>query len=359
MFSRGSRTSGRHARDDRSRRREGGRDPGVSRSRPGRSLADEPEVAGERGQPEVAGQVPAEQAPADRAPAEQAPAEHARAAPRSGTPAGPYDLSQAPAGVTRLDLGSLKVPSVPGVEVRVQATQQGVVQQVFLVHGESALQLGAYAAPRTESIWDEVREEIRKSLSADGVTSEEVPGDYGTELRARVRTQQGPRDLRFVGVSGPRWLLRAVYNGPAALDPVAARPLAECLRGVVVDRGNEAKPAKEPLPLQLSPEMASQIQGRVQGRASASAAVPPPAAGAPAAQATAAVPAKPAEAAGPAAEAAGSAGGAAGSAGGAAGPAAAEAAGSAAPAPVNGSTRAGGGKPAARRKPSPRPRRPG
>jgi hypothetical protein len=268
MFSRGSRTSGRHARDDRARR---------GQPRPSRSLADEPDLTGEHVPTAATGEPPA-------------------AAP----PGGPYDVSEAPAGVTRLDLGSLKIPSVPGVEVRVQANQQGAVQQVFLVHGDSALQVGAYAAPRTESIWDEVREEIRKSLFADGVAAEEMPGEYGMELRARVRTPQGPKNLRFVGVSGPRWLLRAVYNGPAALDPASAGPLAECLRGVVVDRGNEAKPVKEPLPLQLSEEMASQLQSQS--------------------------PAAPADAA--------------------------------QPAPINGSAPTGGGTPP-RRKPSPRPRRPG
>lgn len=227
MFSRGSRTAGRHSRGDRSRDQ--------------RSLADELEVAEEL--------VPPARHPVE--PVTQAAA-----------PAGPYDLTEAPAGVARLDLGSLKIPSVPGVEVRVQANPEGVIQQVLLVHGESVLQLGVFAAPRSEPIWDEVRAEIRRSLFSDGVAAEEVAGEYGTELRARVRTQQGLKDLRFVGVDGPRWLVRAVYQGPAAVDPAAGYRLAECLRGLVVDRGNEAKPVKEPLPLRLSEDMAAQVRDR-------------------------------------------------------------------------------------------------
>jgi hypothetical protein len=250
MFSRGSRATGRHARDDRSRREQ---------ARGRRSLAEELEVAG--------------------GPDRSGPPEPALP-PEPPEPAGPYDVSEAPPGVARLDLGSLKIPSVPGVEVRVQANPDGVVHQVYLVHGESALQLGVFAAPRTEPIWDEVREEIRRSLFADGVAAEEVAGEYGVELRARVRTPQGLRDLRFVGVSGPRWLARAVYQGPAAIDPAAAGPLAECLRGVVVDRGIEAKPVKEPLPLQLSEDMADQVRGAAAGAASDGAAgtagAPPP-----------------------------------------------------------------------------------
>jgi hypothetical protein len=171
---------------------------------------------------------------------------------------GPYDISEAPAGVQRLDLGSLQIPAVAGVEVRVQANPDGAIQQVVLVHGDSALQLGAFAAPRSQGIWDEVREEIRASLFSDGVAAEETEGDYGTELRARVRTPEGLTDLRFLGIDGPRWMVRGVYQGDAAVDPSAAGPLVEVLEGLVVDRGQEAKPVREALPLRLPREIAEQ-----------------------------------------------------------------------------------------------------
>lgn len=182
---------------------------------------------------------------------------------------GPYDVADAPDGVQRLDLGSLKIPAVDGVEVRVQANPEGVVQQVVLVHGENALQLGVFAAPRSEGIWDEVRAEIRQSLFDDGVAAEEVDGEYGPELRARVRTPDGLTDLRFVGIDGPRWMVRGVYQGGAAADPASAGPLLDCLHGLVVDRGQEAKPVREPLPLRLPKELAAQAQ---QGQAQADAA---------------------------------------------------------------------------------------
>ncbi|MEV6812237.1 DUF3710 domain-containing protein [Micromonospora sp. NPDC051296] len=184
--------------------------------------------------------------------AESVPAEPAR---------GPYDVTEAPDGVQRLDLGSLQIPAVPDVEVRVQADQQGVIQQVVLVHGQSALQLGVFAAPRSEGIWDEVREEIRQSLFKDGAAAQEVTGEYGTELHARVRTEDGLTDLRFVGVDGPRWMVRAVYQGEAATNPAAAGPLAQCMDGLVVDRGGEAKPVREPLPLRL-PREAGEAAGQ-------------------------------------------------------------------------------------------------
>ena len=73
-----------------------------------------------------------------------------------------------------------------------------------------------------------------------------------------MTTPDGPTNLRFVGIDGPRWMVRGVFQGPVALDPVIAGPLAECLDGLVVDRGQEAKPVREPLPLRLPREIADQ-----------------------------------------------------------------------------------------------------
>lgn len=201
---------------------------------------------------------------------------------------GPYDASEAPEDVEMIDLGSLRIPVVEGVEVRVQAAPDGSVQQVLLVHGDSVLQLAAFAAPRSEAIWDEARADIKSSLFGDGVAAEEEPGEYGPELRARVRTPEGIKDLRFIGIDGPRWMVRAIYQGPAAVNPAAAAgPLADCLRNLVVDRGKEAMPALEALPLRLPKEFAEQ-QAAAQAEASAQAAAqqqaqaagPPPANGA-------------------------------------------------------------------------------
>ncbi len=197
---------------------------------------------------------------------------------------GPYDVTEAPDfdETAMLDLGALKVPVVADVEIRVQAGEDGAVQQVVLVHGDNALQLGVFAAPRTEGIWEETRTEIKASLFADGVAAEEVPGEYGTELRARVRTPEGLNDLRFVGIDGPRWMVRAIYQGKVAVDPSVAAPLVECLRNLVVDRGKEPMPAREALPLRLPKEAVEQAQAQAAAAATdASPTVPRPANGTP------------------------------------------------------------------------------
>jgi hypothetical protein len=173
---------------------------------------------------------------------------------------GPYDVRFAPEGVQRLDLGSLLIPAIDGVEVRVQANPDGAVEQIVLVDGESALQLGVFAAPRTDGIWDEVRAEIAEAMAADGVTPREVRGPYGIELTARVQSADGPADVRFVGVDGPRWMVRALFQGPAAVDPQYTGALVECLEGLVVVRDEEARPVREPLPLRLPAEMHEHAQ---------------------------------------------------------------------------------------------------
>jgi hypothetical protein len=198
--------------------------------------------------------LPDDALPEDTELDDEAVAEAAQAAP------GPYDVTEAPPGVERIDLGALQIPPAEGVEIRVQPNPDGSLQQLVLVHGDSALQLAAFAAPRSAGIWDEVRAEIRASLRKDGATVEEVEGDYGAELKARIPGPEGSVDLRFIGVDGPRWMVRAVYQGPAATDPRAAGPLAACLDGLVVDRGQDAMPVREALPLRLPREITEQVQ---------------------------------------------------------------------------------------------------
>jgi hypothetical protein len=176
---------------------------------------------------------------------------------------GPYDVSQAPDdGVQRLDLGALRIPAVAGVEVRLDAGSDGQVQQVQLAHGASRLQLGVYAAPRTEGIWDEVRAQLRGQLHGGGGRPQETEGEYGPELRGRVREGSNQTDVRHVGIDGPRWFVHAVFIGAAASDPQRAGPLRDVLRGLVVDRGAEARPVSEPLPLRLPPEATAGLDGQ-------------------------------------------------------------------------------------------------
>lgn len=176
---------------------------------------------------------------------------------------GPYDASEVDSSVGRLDLGALWVVGLPGMELRleVEETTQNVVGATAVL-GDSAVQLQAFAAPRSMGIWDDIRAEIAESIVAQGGTADETRGTLGTELRTRMpsagpdgRTVFAP--ARFVGVDGPRWFLRAVFSGRAAIDEDAAQPLMQVVRGTVVVRGDAAMAPRELLPLRLPEEVAA------------------------------------------------------------------------------------------------------
>lgn len=184
----------------------------------------------------------------------------ARTESAAGSAQGPWDVADAPQDeVARLDLGSIRVPGLPGVEVQVNLDEaSGTVVAVTAVHADSALQLQAFAASRNEPIWPDVRRELAAQITSDGGLADveqDKSGDAGT-LRAKVPFPQPDGsvalgEVRFIGTDGPRWMLRGVLSGRGASDPAAALTLLQVYRGVVVVRGNEAFAPTEPLPLRL------------------------------------------------------------------------------------------------------------
>ncbi|MBV9097705.1 MAG: DUF3710 domain-containing protein [Frankiaceae bacterium] len=178
------------------------------------------------------------------------------------SPQGPWDSADVADAteVNRLDLGTLQVPVPEGCEIRVEVQEDNhTVIAATLVQGNSALQMHAFAAPRTEGIWADVRTEIVDSLRASGGSAEDAEGPFGTELRARIPAEipgQGVQlqPARFIGVDGPRWFLRGLFTGPAATDPNQARLLESAFRDVVVVRGGEAMAPRELLALKLPKE---------------------------------------------------------------------------------------------------------
>jgi len=173
---------------------------------------------------------------------------------------GPFDRSEVQDLDGRLDLGALWLTGVPGMELRLEVEEESQnLVGVTAVLGESAVQLQAFAAPRSEGIWDEIRTEIAASITSAGGTADRTSGPLGTELQAQMpgqspdgRTVLSP--VRFVGVDGPRWFLRAVLSGPAASDQGAAAVLLDVVRSTVVVRGDEAMAPRELLPLKLPPQ---------------------------------------------------------------------------------------------------------
>ena len=181
-------------------------------------------------------------------------------AAKTGDPApaaGPYDAADKPSEEGYVDLGALRIAATEGLQLRLEVEEktQRVVAVTLDLDG-SSLQLQAFAAPRSETLWDDIRDQIGKSVGSQGGTVDELEGTFGTELLAKVPAQaldgsKGYRVARFVGVDGPRWFLRGVFGGPAALDPQEAGPLEDVFRNLVVVRGEQPLPPRDLLQLRL------------------------------------------------------------------------------------------------------------
>ena len=188
------------------------------------------------------------------------PAETSDEPAASAVPAtsGPWDVGDAPDdSVERVDLGGVHVPVPDGGELRVDVDPETqTAQAVLVVVGQSVLQIGAFAAPKTQGIWAEVADEIVAGIRQAGGTAEPAQGPFGRELRAVVPTEdehghRGQAPTRFLGVDGPRWFLRGLLQGPAADNPGAAGVFEDVFRSIVVVRGGEAMAPRDPLPLRL------------------------------------------------------------------------------------------------------------
>jgi hypothetical protein len=176
---------------------------------------------------------------------------------------GPFDSNEVdPAILTaedRIDLGALVITGLPGMELRLQVDEaSNEVQAVLLVLEDSALELRAFAAPKTSGIWTDVRREIAAEATRMGGTASETDGPFGTELVLVVPVEDPEGQIfsqtsRVIGIDGPRWLLRATVLGRAAVEPDAAPPMEQALRNVVVVRGSEPMAPRESLALRLPP----------------------------------------------------------------------------------------------------------
>jgi hypothetical protein len=170
---------------------------------------------------------------------------------------GPFDVSEVSSRDGYVDLGALLIAPSEGLQLRLEVEEatQRVVAVTMDLNG-SSLQLQAFAAPKTEGLWDEIREQIGQSVGSQGGQVEEVQGGFGTELIAKLPAgaqdgSQGYRVARFIGIDGPRWFLRGVLGGAAAMEREAAAPLESLFRKIVVIRGDSPMPPRDLLQLRL------------------------------------------------------------------------------------------------------------
>ncbi|GII91990.1 DUF3710 domain-containing protein [Sinosporangium siamense] len=189
----------------------------------------------------------------------------AEEAPAPARESGPWDSEETHPEVERVDLGGLLLPVSPGFEVQLNVAGEQIVGAVVLFE-ESALQVHAFAAPKSSGIWDEVRSELAEGVKTAGGTCEEREGPFGLELAAMVPAEAAgvgegpPQPVRYIGVDGPRWFLRAVISGRAASEDEAAKTLEGVVRDLVVVRGDEPMAPKEPIQLALPQETRAAVE---------------------------------------------------------------------------------------------------
>lgn len=180
---------------------------------------------------------------------------------------GPWDRGETSADEddpTYVDLGGLVVKGREGVELRIQIDEQTQsVASVLIAGPESGLELRAFAAPRYEGIWDDVRQDIAAEAAKRGGTATEVDGEFGTELKVVVAVQapdgrQATQATRIVGVQGPRWLLRGTFLGKSAQEGDPDGVLEQAFRDVIVVRGDVPMAPRAMIGLEM-PSQARQI----------------------------------------------------------------------------------------------------
>jgi hypothetical protein len=180
-----------------------------------------------------------------------------KSAPANRPVSGPFDATEVADLSVYGDFGSILVQPVAGLDIRLDVEEAtGQIMSISMYLENSTLTVQAFAAPKTEGLWHEVRDHLRNSIVAQGGTSEDRLGSFGPELLGQIPEVfngqvVGRKLARFIGIDGPRWLLRCVVGGAAVTDPAAASRIDGLIRSLVVNRGDSPIPPREVLPLSV------------------------------------------------------------------------------------------------------------
>lgn len=196
-----------------------------------------------------------------------------------GEPQGPLDVSQLDSRDGYLDLGAVLVRARPGLGVRLEVDERTKRPRALALDlAGGSVQVQAFAAPKSEGLWDEVRRELVQSLRTGNGEPTVEEGPFGLQVLTRFPATasdgtRGFRLARFVGIDGPRWFVRAVFTGAAAVTAEPAAALEQVVRELVVVRGDRPMPPRELLPLTV-PEGSVRADAQPQDGAAAPAAPP-------------------------------------------------------------------------------------
>lgn len=173
---------------------------------------------------------------------------------------GPFDVTEAKLLENLIDFGAVKLPNVNrnlSIKVELEEDTRRLVALTLQTEG-SMLQVSLFSAPKNNEVWQEVLEVLTSSLESQNAQVESVVGSFGRELLVamQVPTEDGGsalQQIRFIGVDGPRWLLRGSITGDALNNLSEQAEIERIFRSIVVDRGSEAMPPRELVPLTMPP----------------------------------------------------------------------------------------------------------
>lgn len=181
-----------------------------------------------------------------------------KSAPANRELDGPLDEREANPVRPYVDLGGVKILPREGLHLRLEVEEETQrVVAVGLDYANSSLQVQPFAAPRSSGLWHEIRAQIAEQVERQGGRTSLRDGVFGPELVAEIPVATAPgvpaetRIARFVGVDGPRWFLRGVIAGEAAIQPEAAAAVEDLFRSIVVVRGNSPMPPRDLIPLRM------------------------------------------------------------------------------------------------------------
>ena len=165
---------------------------------------------------------------------------------------GPHDSSEVTSTLGYLSFGSILMPTIEGVSVRVEVDEAtNAILAVSFEHQGSVLQVSVFSVAKSEALWPEIYGQLIETITASGGSVVETVGGLGKQLDAVIVAEGSKREVRFIGFDGPRWFLRGAITGPALTDANAALNMEDIFRSLVIDRGNSPLPPREPLPLKV------------------------------------------------------------------------------------------------------------
>ena len=173
---------------------------------------------------------------------------------------GPLEFSSDVDTSSMLDLGAVFLPNIPGLEVHLDLDpRSGKGKSVSLHLNMTIAEVQIFAAAVNDDLWATMRDAISSGLRDQKVDCTVEMGRFGTEIHAVMPTvdldgNAHVQPVRFVGVRGSRWLVRAVISGDGALlsgqpNPDAGPDIDEVISQLVINRGDEPIPPGERLAL--------------------------------------------------------------------------------------------------------------